>query len=248
MEIEKSSKGRVLVADDEQAFRLATRAFLRQQGYECEVAPDAAAAEWLGKAEFDLLISDINMPGNSGLEFIQRLPGVAAGLPVILVTGHPTFQSAARSVGMQVVAYLVKPADPDELLHIAERAIAERAIASRRAFRSLNANRERINEWLADLAKAEKSLTRTETQHAGTPADDASRQALHDVASMLRDLQHFAGTLAHRVEVRETNSDTAIEGVLRDAVAVLQKTRQSFKSRELGELRRRLEALLKIPS
>ena len=244
MEIEKSSKGRVLVADDEQAFRLATRAFLRQQGYECEVAPDAAvAAEWLGKAEFDLLISDINMPGNSGLEFIQRLPGVAAGLPVILVTGHPTFQSAARSVGMQVVAYLVKPADPDELLHI-----AERAIASRRAFRSLNANRERINEWLADLAKAEKSLTRTETQHAGTPADDASRQALHDVASMLRDLQHFAGTLAHRVEVRETNSDTAIEGVLRDAVAVLQKTRQSFKSRELGELRRRLEALLKIPS
>ena len=244
LEIEKSSKGRILVADDEQAFRLATRAFLRQQGYECEVAPDAAAAaEWLGKAEFDLLISDINMPGNSGLEFIQRLPGVAAGLPVILVTGHPTFQSAARSVGMQVVAYLVKPADPDELLHI-----AERAIASRRAFRSLNANRERINEWLADLAKAEKSLTRTETQHAGTPADDASRQALHDVASMLRDLQQFAGTLAHRVEVRETNSDTAIEGVLRDAVAVLQKSRQSFKSRELGELRRRLEALLKIPS
>ena len=244
LEIEKSSKGRILVADDEQAFRLATRAFLRQQGYECEVAPDAAAAaEWLGKAEFDLLISDINMPGNSGLEFIQRLPGVAAGLPVILVTGHPTFQSAARSVGMQVVAYLVKPADPDELLHI-----AERAIASRRAFRSLNANRERINEWLADLAKAEESLTRRETQHAGTPADDASRQALHDVASMLRDLQQFAGTLAHRVEVRETNSDTAIEGVLRDAVAVLQKTRQSFKSRELGELRRRLEALLKIPS
>ena len=244
LEIEKSSKGRILVADDEQAFRLATRAFLRQQGYECEVAPDAAAAaEWLGKAEFDLLISDINMPGNSGLEFIQRLPGVAAGLPVSLVTGHPTFQSAARSVGMQVVAYLVKPADPDELLHI-----AERAIASRRAFRSLNANRERINEWLADLAKAEKSLTRTETQHAGTPVDDASRQALHDVASMLRDLQQFAGTLAHRVEVRETNSDTAIEGVLRDAVAVLQKTRQSFKSRELGELRRRLEALLKIPS
>ena len=244
LEIEKSSKGRVLVADDEQAFRLATRAFLRQQGYECEVAPDAAAAaEWLGKAEFDLLISDINMPGNSGLEFIQRLPGVAAGLPVILVTGHPTFQSAARSVGMQVMAYLVKPADPDELLHI-----AERAIASRRAFRSLNANRERINEWLADLAKAEKSLTRTETQHAGTPADDASRQALHDVASMLRDLQQFAGTLAHRVEVRESSSDTAIEGVLRDAVAVLQKSRQSFKSRELGELRRRLEALLKIPS
>ena len=235
MQIEKSSKGRVLVADDEQAFRLATRAFLRQQGYECEVAPDAAAAaEWLGKAEFDLLISDINMPGNSGLEFIQRLPGVAAGLPVILVTGHPTFQSAARSVGMQVVAYLVKPADPDELLHI-----AERAIASRRTFRSLSANRERINEWLADLAKTEASPA---------PADDASRQALRDVASMLRDLQHFSSTLAHRVDVREISSDAAIEGVLRDAVAVLQKTRQAFKSRELGELRRRLEALLNIPS
>ena len=236
-------RGRVLVADDEQAFRLATRALLRQQGYECEVAPDAAAAaEWLGKAEFDLLISDINMPGNSGLEFIQRLPGVAAGLPVILVTGHPTFHSAARSVGMQVVAYLVKPADPDELLQI-----AERAIASRHAYRALSANRERINDWLTDLAKAEESISRAGTPAASAPDDQASRKALHDVASMLRDLQHFAGTLAHRVDVRVSSSDAAIESVLRDAVAVLQKTRQAFKSRELGELRRRLEALLKIP-
>ena len=236
-------RGRVLVADDEQAFRLATGALLRQQGYECEVAPDAAAAaEWLGKAEFDLLISDINMPGNSGLEFIQRLPGVAAGLPVILVTGHPTFHSAARSVGMQVVAYLVKPADPDELLQI-----AERAIASRRAYRALSANRERINDWLTDLAKAEESISRAGTPAASAPDDQASRKALHDVASMLRDLQHFAGTLAHRVDVRVSSSDAAIESVLRDAVAVLQKTRQAFKSRELGELRRRLEALLKIP-
>ena len=246
MDLERSivvTKGRILVADDEQAFCLATRAFLRQQGYGCEVAPDAAAAvDWLGRSEFDLLISDINMPGNSGLEFIQSLPGVAAGLPVILMTGHPTFQSAARSVGMQVVAYLVKPADPDELLQI-----AERAIASRRAFRALSANRERINDWLADLAKAEATLLHPQVQPVGTPADHDSRKALHDVASMLRDLQHFAGTLAHRVDVRESSSDAAIEGVLRDAIAVLQKTRQSFKSRELGELRRRLEALLKIP-
>jgi DNA-binding NtrC family response regulator len=120
------SKGLVLIADDEAAFRMATRAYLRQHGYECEVAPDGTvAAELLRSLPVDVLISDINMPGNRGLEFIESLPQVAAGLPVILLTGHPSAQSVAHSERLQVVAYLVKPPEPEQLLALVNKAVAD---------------------------------------------------------------------------------------------------------------------------
>jgi DNA-binding NtrC family response regulator len=119
-------KGLILIADDNAAFRMATRAYLRQHGYECEVAPDGTvAADLLRSLSFDLLISDINMPGNRGLEFIESLPQVASGLPVILLTGHPSAQSVAHSERLKVVAYLVKPPEPEQLLALVNQAVTD---------------------------------------------------------------------------------------------------------------------------
>jgi len=118
-------KGLILIADDDAAFRMATRAYLRQHGYQCEVAPDGTvAADLLRSLPVDLLISDINMPGNRGLEFIESLPQVAAGLPVILLTGYPSAQSVAHSERLQVVAYLVKPPEPEQLLALVDKGVA----------------------------------------------------------------------------------------------------------------------------
>src|SRR5262245_8723121 len=140
MNAERASRGRILIADDDSAFRLATQTLLRRQGFECESAPDAAvAAGMLATADFDLLLADIHMPGNAGLELVEQLPQVVAALPVILLTGHPSVQSAARSVRLRVVAYLVKPCDVEELL-----TIADQAVANYRAYRAVNLNRERI--------------------------------------------------------------------------------------------------------
>ena len=124
---------------------MATRAYLRQHGYECEVAPDGSvAADLLRTRTFDLLISDINMPGNRGLEFIESLPQVASGLPVILLTGFPSPQSAARSERLQVIAYLVKPPEPEQLLALVDKAVADyRVRREQQAMRAgLSANRE----------------------------------------------------------------------------------------------------------
>ena len=126
MSTARGSKGLILIADDDAAFRMATRAYLRQHGYECEVAPDGTvAADLLRSLPFDLLISDINMPGNRGLEFIESLPQVAAGLPVIVLTGHPSEHSVAHSARLQVVAYLIKPPEPEQLLALVDKGVAE---------------------------------------------------------------------------------------------------------------------------
>jgi len=109
--------GRILLADDEENFLMATKEILQDQGYQCDCAADAAtAAKMLESAEYDLLISDIKMPGNDELEFIETLPQLAEGMPVILVTGYPSTKTAIHSVELPVVAYIAKPFNYDDLL------------------------------------------------------------------------------------------------------------------------------------
>jgi len=237
------SRGRILIADDDEAFRLATRLFLRRQGFECEIAPDAAvAAEMLGASEFDLLISDINMPGNAGLELVTRLAQVAVALPVILLTGHPSIQSAARSVRLRVVAYLVKPCDADELLNI-----AEQAIVNYRAYRAVSANRQRLETWARDLAQIEEVLRTTPGGSAGAPTEAYLNLTLRNLLSVLMDLKQFTEALAHQPGKEGLLQQVALHRALQETIDVLEKTKQSFKSKELGELRRRLEILLQTP-
>ena len=236
------SKGRILVADDEEAFRLATRAFLRQQGYECEMAADATAAtDLLRSSDFDLLISDINMPGNVSLELIQQLPDVAAALPVILLTGHPTVQSAARSVRLQVVAYLVKPPDPDELLDL-----AETAVANYRSYRAVCANRQRLEKWVQDIARLEEVL-RKSTGTADAPREAFLNLTLQNMLGVLVDLKLFTEAFARKQGGEKVLEQVALHRALQETIEVLEKTKRSFKSKELGDLRRKLEGLLQTP-
>ncbi len=108
---------RILIADDEETFLYSTADILRREGYDCSCASDArAATEMLRKESYDLLIADIKMQGNADLEFIKALPRIADGMPVILVTGYPSLNSAIESIQLPVVAYLVKPFELNELL------------------------------------------------------------------------------------------------------------------------------------
>ncbi|MEY2410738.1 MAG: two-component system, NtrC family, nitrogen regulation response regulator GlnG [Verrucomicrobiota bacterium] len=234
------SLGRILLADDENAFRVATSAFLRQQGYDCVAAPDAAAAaELLRASQFDLLISDIQMPGNAGLEFIEKLPQVAAGMPVILLTGHPSMQSAVRSVRLQVVAYLVKPCDPDELL-----SLARQAIANHRSYRAVSANRQRLESWARDLAQLEEVLRESPIEAAAAPMEAYVHLSLRNLLAALVDLKQFNEALSRPGGQAGSLENAALHKALQETIGVLEKTKQSFKSKELGELRKRLEGLL----
>ncbi len=113
----KGQTGKILIADDDETFLLATTDLLRRKGYECYYVPDAMTAiETLKSVKFDLLISNINMPGNTGLELIKKLLDIAEGLPVILVTGSPFSETQIQSLSPPVTACLNKPIDFEELL------------------------------------------------------------------------------------------------------------------------------------
>ncbi len=228
----------VLIADDEDTFARSTADLLRREGYRCDVVPDAAQARAaLAREDFDVLVADIRMPGNQQFELIREVPSLAPGMPVIVVTAFPDLSTAVASVELPVMGYLLKPLDVAALL---ERL---RAVAGhRRAARAVEAQRARLERWLRELdeVRAAMDVPSRDTKAAGT------------LASLT--LQHVTGTLAELRGISEPGSITTdpcvlsgcpqrvhLVAMLREVVDVLQRTKGSFKSKELAALRKRVE-------
>ena len=107
-----STVGNVLLADDEDLFRRSTAELLRTDGFGCDCAENGPQAiTLLGQNRYDVLIADICMEGNDDLALVRDAGRIAPGLPVILVTGHPSLETAIPSIHLAVMAYLRKPVD-----------------------------------------------------------------------------------------------------------------------------------------
>jgi CheY-like chemotaxis protein len=238
---EKSSRGRLLFADDDTVVRDGLSELLRRAGFIVTgVSSGAEALAQLKEVEFDALISDIHMPGNSGLELIAGVPQVTAGLPVILLTGRPSVETAARSVRLAVTAYLTKPPD---LVEVGK--ILDQAIADYRGFKAMRSGRARLQEWEAEIDRIEQMLRQAPLAQAGGPMGSYLRLTLRQVILMLSDLEEATGVL-EQAPPASTTTLTQIDhaAALRHTVEVLERTKQNFKSRDLAELRKQLEALL----
>jgi CheY-like chemotaxis protein len=91
------AKGTILIADDEAAVRESLVEVLRDEGYQVEGAPDGATAiTALDTQEFDVVISDLRMPGADGLTVLRHARDVAPQTLVLLMTAHATVETTSR--------------------------------------------------------------------------------------------------------------------------------------------------------
>ena len=233
-----NSRGCVLIADDDRGAREGLLTMLRRLGYTCESAATAdQALTLLRAAPAEVLLADIHMPGNVNLELVEAASQAVPGLPVVLLTGRPSVETAARSVRLPVSAYLTKPPDLDELARE-----LDRAIAGFREFNLVQTRRLRLQDWDRELAQIE-SLMRQPSGAAGPGAmEDFIRVSLRQAIMTLADLERATQVL----DSRTTDRLRSVEHVaaLRHTVEVLERTRQNFKSKDLADLRRQLEQLL----
>lgn len=108
---------RILVVDDEESIRDLCARVLTRAGYAVTTAPTGEdAVSTLAAASFDLLISDIRMPGISGLEVLERARTAHPHIRVVLITGFGSPQIAARGQPPAADRILTKPFSPAELL------------------------------------------------------------------------------------------------------------------------------------
>ncbi|MCO8120899.1 sigma-54 dependent transcriptional regulator [Stieleria sp. TO1_6] len=125
------NKQRILIADDEPLYRNTTAELLRDEGYECLCVEDANdAIEVLKEHSFDLILSDLNMPGNLKLELLKEGRTRYSHVPMIVITGVPSIPSAIESVRLGIADYLLKPVKFEELLAAVQRALLHQSAAT----------------------------------------------------------------------------------------------------------------------
>ena len=106
----------VLLVEDDPIVRTAYMKVLRTSGLDLDTAVDGVEAlEKVRGGAFDAVVSDINMPRLSGIEFLQRLRELSLDVPVVLVTGGPALETAVRAVEFGAYRYLTKPVDIEAL-------------------------------------------------------------------------------------------------------------------------------------
>jgi DNA-binding NtrC family response regulator len=236
---------RILFVDDEETFLFSTADLLRREGYQCDCVSDVAQAyPLLKQADFDLVIADIKMPGNSELEFVRQLAALAEGVPIILVTGYPSIASAVQSIELPVMAYLVKPFNIQDLLAKVELAVRHAGL-----HRAVRRELARLQEYRQGLVHIETRMQQPPRGSQEQPLQAFVGMTLRNIVDGLTSLHQLAEAAGEQ-ESGVTRSWPAVvpqdlREVLRDTIATLERTKSAFKSKELGELRKRLESLLK---
>ncbi|MBN2341073.1 MAG: response regulator [Deltaproteobacteria bacterium] len=238
----------VLVVDDDMSMRELCRSMLYPKGWQSQGAETAEEAKRLlqGDARFDVMVCDLVMPGNEDMIFVKWVYKQFPTLPMVIITGQPSFDSAIESVRLAVVDYLVKPFSKEAFLNAVSRAAARGDVGT-----VISHAGENIRKWSDEVDVICNDISRD-----GANSKDALQSYFHmtlkNMAGCIADLQNaalLASTQANPCEkgpCRYFNCTrfTKNVAIVQDAISVLESTRKSFKSKELQQLRERLQDAL----
>jgi EAL domain-containing protein (putative c-di-GMP-specific phosphodiesterase class I) len=113
----------VLLVDDDAAVLKMTQRVLEKRGYQVIACSSGdEALDQISQKAFDVMVSDVQMPGTSGLGLLRAVRDRDLDIPVVLVTGNPNVESAVAAVEYGAFKYLIKPVDHDRLDEVVERA------------------------------------------------------------------------------------------------------------------------------
>jgi EAL domain-containing protein (putative c-di-GMP-specific phosphodiesterase class I) len=154
----KGGAPRVLIVDDDEPLAKVFARTLEAAAYEVKWARDGADAKRTLQSEsFDVIVSDISMPGMTGIELLQAIRQRDLDVPVILVTGEPDLDTAVLAVELGALRYLEKPVSPQSLREVVARAVQIHELA-RVKRRALSLVRDRARE-ASDRAGLEAAFT-----------------------------------------------------------------------------------------
>ena len=145
---------RILVADDDPVFGDALSIYLEQLGHRTAWVEDGeGVVRALREQRYDILITDITMPGNESMELLEALRDAPYPIPVIVVTGTPSLATAVASLRKDAVDYLTKPLDYPAL-----GAAVERAIGRRKTADAVVKAREQLDDWSTMIWSLQETL------------------------------------------------------------------------------------------
>ncbi len=155
-----SAKARILVVDDERSMQEFLEIFFRSEGYEVITAGDLdTALLQLESDDVDLVITDIQMPGGSGLELLRATYEVSPETLVIMITAFASTETAISAMKEGAYDYVTKPFKVDELRIVVEKALEKKLLSSEnRKLRSELESRGRDRTVIGNSAPIRKVL------------------------------------------------------------------------------------------
>ncbi|MCB9671746.1 MAG: sigma-54-dependent Fis family transcriptional regulator [Alphaproteobacteria bacterium] len=126
---EATPRGRVLVVDDDRGVRTALSVNLTKHGLDVVLASNPAEARGLlADGAFDVVLTDVRMPGGTGLELLEHVKALDPDVAVVVMTGFGSVNDAVSALKAGAVDYIIKPIEKRELLVILDKALDNRAL------------------------------------------------------------------------------------------------------------------------
>jgi signal transduction histidine kinase len=186
---------KVLLVDDEPSIRLTMGEFLKRAGYSVLTAADYDAAVAHNTEDLDVAVIDINLPGKSGIQLLQKLCAARFYIPVIMITGEPNLSVIPEIVRSGAYDFIAKPIIKDVLLNAVGRAAEKKRLTDekRRLEQEIKQYAEeleaRVEERTAELVETHQRLV---TQERIAALGRAAAQVAHEVKNPLAGLLLYA--------------------------------------------------------
>ncbi|HEX4916706.1 MAG TPA: PAS domain S-box protein [Limnobacter sp.] len=173
---------RLIVVDDEKPQLEALCSLLSDAGFYVSAYPDPQhALKALEEESYDLLLTDLRLPGMDGIELVQRAKALDPDLSAVLMTGHGSIKTAVDAMKVGVLDYILKPFKVSDIMPVVHRALE---------VRRLKRENRALIEHLSDANQQLNALNQELDTFAGRVA--------HDLNSLIHIIQGFAGSLNRR--------------------------------------------------
>ncbi len=194
----------VLLVDDESSIRLTMGEFLKRAGYSVLLEPDYDGAVRHKAEDLDVAVLDINLPGKSGIQLLQKLSSSDVYVPVIMITGEPNLSVLPEIVRAGAYDFIAKPIVKDVLLNAVARAAEKKRLTDEKHRLEEEIKRYaeelemRVAERTAELVETHKQLVAQERIAA---LGRAAAQVAHEVKNPL------SGLLLYTLHLKSTASN-----------------------------------------
>ncbi len=221
----------ILIVDDEESLRHTFKIFLKREGY----GPITLASNFeeavttLGLRSYDLIISDIVLGGNSGIDLLKRIREMGITSPVVMVTGYPNVDTASDAVRFGAFDYIQKPVDKELLLKTTRLALQQHRLQIEKI--KAEEEKEKYRSYLDTLFKSvSDSIITVDTEMQIVKMNQAARSMFRTVSSEFKEGGNFALACA---DENYTFLKIDAEKVLRTGIEI-EEHRVEFKAASLA--------------
>ena len=178
-----SSRSKILLVEDDTAILNTLRRVLMGEDYEVAIEKTGDAGLARAKSEpFDIVLTDLKLPGLNGLELVRQLHASRPRLPILMMTAHGTTETAIEATQSGAYDYLLKPFEVPELLALVSQAVAASRLMSEPVQIGPTGQAARCHHWQQPRHAVHLQGDRSHRRQAGQrahPGRDRHRQGAH---------------------------------------------------------------------